>query len=154
MASSSDMASSSGVGRRRDVPSPDARMPPLALAAGVLGLVGALPTTFLAVVAVALGGLSAAAGPDPWTYLLLAAPLLQVLGATWLLARRSWLLLVLAVVPVALLTAAVIWAASTTEEAGGLGWPLLLLVVPVLAAVLAATPRVRHWVATRPRRAR
>lgn len=129
-------------------------MPPLALVAGVLGFVGALPTLFLAVVAVALGGLSADAGPDPWTYLVLAAPLLQVLGATWLLARRSWLLLVLAVVPVALLAAAVVRAATGTEDAGNPALPLLLLVAPVLAAVLAATPRVRRWVAGRPRRGR
>jgi hypothetical protein len=127
-------------------------MPPLALTAGVLGLVGALPTLFLAVIAVALGGLSADAGPDPWTYLLLVAPLVQVLGAAWLLARRSWLLLVLAVVPVAVLAAAIAWAATGTEDAGNPGLPLLLLVVPVLAAVLAATPRVRRWVTARPRR--
>jgi peptidoglycan/LPS O-acetylase OafA/YrhL len=129
-------------------------MPPLALTAGVLALVGALPTLFLAVVAVALGGLSADAGPDPWTYLLLAAPVVQVLGAAWLLARRSWLLLVLAVVPVAALAGAVVWAATGTEDAGNPALPLLLLVAPVLAAVLAATPRVRRWVAGRPRRTR
>jgi len=129
-------------------------MPSLALTAGVLGLVGALPTLFLAVIAVALGGLSADAGPDPWTYLLLVAPLVQVLGAAWLLARRSWLLLVLAVVPVAVLAAAIAWAATGTEDAGNPGLPLLLLVVPVLAAVLAATPRVRRWVTARPRRTR
>ena len=129
-------------------------MPPLALVAGVLGLVGALPPAFLAVIAVALGGLSADAGPDPWAYLLLAAPLVQVFGAVWLLARRSWLLLVLAVVPVAVLAGAVVWAATGTEDAGNPGLPLLLLVAPVLAAVLAATPRVRRWVAGRPRRTR
>jgi hypothetical protein len=124
------------------------------LTAGVLGLVGALPTLFLAVVAVALGGLSADAGPDPWTYLLLAAPVVQVLGAAWLLGRRSWLLLVLAVVPVAVLAGAVVWAATGTADAGNPALPLLLLVAPVLAAVLAATPRVRRWVAGRPRRTR
>ncbi|WP_166487424.1 hypothetical protein [Geodermatophilus obscurus] len=137
-----------------DLPPPDARMPPLALVAGVLGLVGALPPAFLAVIAVALGGLSADAGPDPWAYLLLAAPLVQVFGAVWLLARRSWLLLVLAVVPVAVLAGAVVWAATGTEDAGNPALPLLLLVAPVLAAVLAATPRVRRWVAARPRRTR
>ena len=129
-------------------------MPPLALVAGVLGLVGALPPAFLAVIAVALGGLSADAGPDPWAYLLLAAPLAQVFGAVWLLARRSWLLLVLAVVPVAVLAGAVVWAATGTADAGNPTLPLLLLVAPVLAAVLAATPRVRRWVAGRPRRTR
>src|SRR3712207_6511481 len=100
-------------------------MPPLALTAGVLGLVGALPTLFLAVIAVALGGLSADAGPDPWTYLLLLAPVLQVWGALWLLVRRGWLLLVLAVVPVAVLTGAVVWAATGTEDAGNPVLPLL-----------------------------
>jgi peptidoglycan/LPS O-acetylase OafA/YrhL len=129
-------------------------MPPLGIVAAVLGLVGALPPAFLAVIAVALGGLSADAGPDPWTYLLLLAPILQVWGAVWLLARRSWLLLVLAVVPVAVLAGAVVWAATGTEDAGSPALPLLLLVAPVLAAVLAATPRVRRWVAARPRRTR
>ena len=129
-------------------------MPPLALLAGILGLVGALPPAFLATVAVALGGLTADAGPDPWTYVLLVVPLLQIWAAVWLLSRRGWLPLVLAVLPVAVLTGAVIWAASATEDAGGLGWPLLMLVAPVLAAVLATTPRVRRWVTGRPGRGR
>ena len=129
-------------------------MPPLGLVAAVLGFVGALPPAFLAFMAVALGGLSADAGPDPWTYLLLLAPVLQVWGAVWLLARRSWLLLVLAVVPVAVLAGVVVWVATRTEEAGNPALPLLLLLAPVLAAVLAATPRVRRWVAGRPRRTR
>ncbi|SET01767.1 hypothetical protein [Geodermatophilus poikilotrophus] len=137
-----------------DLPPPDSRIPPLGIVAAVLGLVGALPPAFLAVIAVALGGLSADAGPDPWTYLLLLAPLLQVWGAVWLLARRSWLFLVLAVVPVAALAGAVVWAATGTEDAGNAALPLLLLVAPLLAAVLAATPRVRRWVAARPRRTR
>ncbi len=137
-----------------DLPPPGARIPPLGLVAVVLGIIGALPPAFLAVMAVALGGLTADAGPDPWTYLLLLAPVLQVWGALWLLARRGWLLLVLAVVPVAVLTAAVVWSATVTEGAGSPGWPLLLLVAPVLAAVLSATPRVRRWVTGRPRRTR
>ncbi|MGY1824364.1 hypothetical protein [Geodermatophilus sp. SYSU D00079] len=138
----------------RDVPPSDPRMPGLALAAGVLGIAGVLPPAFVAVLAVALGGLTADTGPDPWTYLLVLAPVVQLWGALWLLARRGWLLLVLSVLPVALLTGAVIWAAGQAEESGGLGWPLLLLVCPVVAAVLAATPRVRRWVAGRPQRAR
>ncbi|RBY74480.1 hypothetical protein DQ238_21820 [Geodermatophilus sp. TF02-6] len=125
-----------------------------ALAAAVAGIVGALPPAFVAVIAVALGGLSADTGPDPWTYLLILAPVLQICAALWLLARRGWLPLVLAVLPVALLTAGVVWAASSTEDAGGPGWALLMLVLPVLAAVLAATPRVRRWIAGRPPRER
>ncbi|MGY1638090.1 hypothetical protein ACI78V_15700 [Geodermatophilus sp. SYSU D00742] len=136
-----------------DVPPSDPRMPGPALAAGVLGIVGALPPAFVALSAVALGGLTADAGPDPWTYLLVVAPVLQLWGALWLLARRGWLLLVLSVVPVAVLTGAVIWAAARTET-GGSAWPLLLLVLPVLAAALALTRRVRRWIAGRPRRAR
>ncbi|MGY1634481.1 hypothetical protein ACI784_22505 [Geodermatophilus sp. SYSU D01186] len=137
-----------------DVPPSDPRMPGLALAAGAVGIVGVLPPAFVAVLAVALGGLAADTGPDPWTYLLLVAPFVQLWGALWLLARRGWLLLVLSVLPVAVLTGAVIWAAAQAEESGGLGWPLLLLVLPVVAAVLAVTPRVRRWIAGRPRRAR
>lgn len=126
----------------------------MALIAGALGILGALPTLFFAVIAAALGGVAADTGPDPWTYLLIAAPLVQVFGATWLLARRSWLVLVLSVVPVAVLAGAVAWAAAGNEDAGNPALPLLLLLVPVLAAVLATTPRVRRWVAGRPRRGR
>ncbi len=129
-------------------------MPPPAVLAAALGMIGAIPTGFLALMAVALGGLSADAGPDPWTYLLVVAPLVQVCAAIWLLARRGWLPTVLAVVPVALLAGAVVWAATGTEDAGNPGLPLLLLVAPVLAAVLAATPRVRRWVAGRQRHTR
>jgi hypothetical protein len=136
-----------------DVPPSDPHMPGLALAAGILGLVGALPPAFVAVLAVALGGLVADTGPDPWTYLLVVAPVVQLWGALWLLVRRGWLLLVLSVIPVAVLTGAVIWAAEQAEASGGSGWPLLLLVFPVAAAALAVTPRVRRWTAGRPRRA-
>ena len=125
-------------------------MPGAALAAGVLGLVGALPPAFLAVVVVALGGLSGDTGPDPWTYLLLLAPVLQVWAAVWLLARRGWLPLVLGCLPVGAFTGAGVWTAARAD-AGGAGWPLLLLLFPVLGAALALTPRVRGWVAARPR---
>ncbi len=131
----------------------DPRMPGLAIAAGVLGILGAVPPLFVAVLAVALGGLSADTGPDPWTYLLLAAPAVQLAGALWLLARRGWLLLVLSVLPVAMLTGAVIVTAAE-DDAGGLGLPLLLVAAAGLAAALALTPRVRRWVAGRPRRVR
>jgi hypothetical protein len=140
-------------GTRSGAPSTDPRIPAAALAAGVLGIVGALPPAFLAVTAVALGGLTADAGPDPWTYLLLLAPLVLLAGAMLLLARRSWLLLVLGVLPVAVLTGAVIWAVADTEE-GSVFWPLLLLAFPLVAAALALTPRVRGWVSARPRPAR
>jgi hypothetical protein len=140
-------------GTRSGAPSTDPRIPPAALAAGVLGIVGAMPPAFLAVIGVALGGLSGDDGPDPWTYLLLLAPLLLLAGAVLLLARRSWLLLVLGVVPVAVLTGAVIWAGAETEG-GSVFWPLLLLAFPLVSAALALTPRVRGWVSARPRPAR
>ena len=135
-----------------DLPPPDARTPPPAILAAALGLIGAVPTGFLAVIAVALGGLTADAGFDPWAYLLVIAPLVQIWAAIWLLARRGWLPMVIAVVPVAVLAGVVVWTATRTEEAGNPALPLLLLLAPVVAAVLAATPRVRRWVAARPRR--
>jgi len=127
-------------------------MPPLALTAGALGLVGVLPTLFLAVTAVALGGLAADTGPDPVSHLLVLAPLVQLWAAGWLLARRGWLPMVIAVVPVAVFAGVVVRAATGTADAGNPALPLLLLVAPVLAAVLAATPRVRRWVAGGARR--
>jgi peptidoglycan/LPS O-acetylase OafA/YrhL len=128
-------------------------MPGLALAAGIIGIVGAVPLMFVAVLAVALGGLSADTGPDPWTYLLILAPLLEVFGAVWLLARRSWLPLVLALVPTVVLTVAVIVTAAG-QDSEGLGWPLLLVAGPAVAAALALAPSVRRWTAGRPRRTR
>ena len=127
-------------------------MPPPAVLAAALGFIGAFPTGFLAVIAVALGWLTADAGFDPWAYLLVVAPLVQVWAAIWLLARRGWLPTVLAVVPVAVLAGVVVWTATRTEEAGNPALPLLLLLAPVIAAVLATTPRVRRWVGGRPRR--
>ncbi|RFU22620.1 hypothetical protein [Geodermatophilus marinus] len=148
------MPPSTGRSARGDVPPADPRMPGAAIGAVVLGFVGALPPAFVAFFAVALGGLTADAGPDPWTYLLLAVPVVQAVAAVLLLARRAWLPTVLAVLPVGLFTGGVIWAAAQAAEPSGLGWPLLLLVAPVGAAVLAATARVRRWVAGRPRRGR
>ncbi|SFL18265.1 hypothetical protein [Geodermatophilus ruber] len=133
------------------MPPSDPRMPGLALAAGLVGFLGALPPALLAVVAIALGGLSGDAGPDPWTYLLVAAAVLQVAAAAWLVARRAWWPLVLAVLPLAVFTGAVIAAG---QGDGGRAWPLLLLVLPVIAAGLALTPPVRRWVTGRPRPAR
>jgi hypothetical protein len=135
-----------------DVPLSDPQIPVPALVGGILGIVGAMPLAFVALTAVALGGLRGDTGPDPWTYVLLVVPLLQLWAAVWLLARRAWLPLVLVLVPVAALVAAVIWVVSSVKDAGGLGWPLMVLAAPALAAVLAATPRVRRWVAGRPPR--
>ncbi|MGY1689633.1 hypothetical protein [Geodermatophilus sp. SYSU D01105] len=143
---------SSHPARAGGVPPSDPRTPGLALAAGVLGILGAVPLLFVAVFAVALGGLSADSGPDPWTYLLLLAPVVQLAGALWLLLRRGWLPLVLSVLPVAVLTGAVV-VAATREDAGSPAWPLMLVALPVLAAALALTPRVRRWTAGRSRRA-
>ncbi|SNS47913.1 hypothetical protein SAMN06893096_104294 [Geodermatophilus pulveris] len=148
------MAPPRGRDRAPDLPPSDASTPPSAVAAAALGVVGALPTGFLAVVAVALGGVTADAGSDPWAYLLVVVPLVQVSAAAWLLARRGWLPTVLALVPVAVLAGVVVWTAARTEEAGNPALPLLLLLAPGLAAALAATPRVRRWVRGRPGRGR
>jgi hypothetical protein len=134
------------------VPPPDPRIPGPAIAAGALGILGAVPPLFVAVLAVMLGGLNADTGPDPWTYLLLVAPVVQLAGALWLLLRRGWLPLVVSVLPVAVLTGAVVVVAAR-EDAGNPAWPLVLVALPVLAGALALTPRVRRWTAGRPRRA-
>ncbi|MFW3169039.1 hypothetical protein [Geodermatophilus sp. CPCC 206100] len=147
------MSTPPGRSRRRapDVVPADPSMPGLALAAGIVGIIGAVPLLFVAVLAVALGGLSADSGPDPWTYLLILAPLLQLFGAVCLLVRRGWLPLVLALVPTVVLTVAVIVTAAG-QGSEGLGWPLLLVAGPVVAAALALAPSVRRWIAGRPRR--
>ncbi|MCF6507818.1 hypothetical protein E9549_10445 [Blastococcus sp. MG754426] len=136
----------SGPRARGDTGAPSPRIPGIALAAAAIGVIGAMPSVLLALLVLGLEGSQAVTSGVSWTWLLLIAPLVQLFAAFWLLARRGWLPMALAWLPIALFTGAA--AVTGAESAGGVAaLALLQLVLPVLAAVLASTRRVRRWTA-------
>jgi hypothetical protein len=122
-----------------------ATIPGPAIAAAVLGLLSAAIPTLLVLLFLVMswGDL---AGTD-WASVLIPAVLIAglVAGAVLLLRGRSWLLLV---VSAGALTAAVLAGMLLGGWGGGPFGPLAL-VAPLVAAVLAALPGVRAWVAAR-----
>jgi hypothetical protein len=127
--------------------------PKPAVAAGVLGIAGALPLALLVGNAVALGGFWADTRVEWWLYPLLAAPILQLWGAIALLNGRSWRLLVLTCLPGTALFGYLAYLLAVDGSGRGLGWYSLALAAPVPALLLAMLPSVRQWVATRRRAA-
>ena len=120
-------------------------MPGAAVAATVLGLLSAaVPMLVLLFVLLISGG---ELQPTDWLYLLIPGALIMglVVGAVQLFQGRSWL--VLAVSAGALATVVLAAFVSGGWDGGPFG-PLALL-VPLVAAVLAALPVVRAWVAAR-----
>ncbi|MGY1837149.1 hypothetical protein ACI79P_18820 [Blastococcus sp. SYSU DS0510] len=132
---------------RGDTGTPSPRIPGIALAAAAIGIVGAMPSVLLALIVLGLEGWQAVTSGLSWTWLLLIAPVVQLLAAFWLLARRGWLPLALAWVPIALFIGAVAVVGADAPEGGAAALALLQLALPVLAAVLASTRRVRRWTA-------
>ena len=126
------------------------RRPRTALVAGVLGLVSVVPLTLLTVAAVIFGGLWGDAAVEWWLYLLPVIPLLELCGAICLLGRRGWRLPALSFVPGAGLFVVMLGAQLTHRDGLGLGWYVLVLVVPLLALALTPAPSVRRWIARRP----
>ena len=120
-------------------PQDDAGVPRTALAAGVLGIAGALPPAYLSALLLGLSRLDDGTAEPAWA-LLLVVPVLQVAGAVWLLCRRGWRPMVLASLPATVLLVRAI---------DGLGAFAVLVGCPVLAAVLALTPSTRSWIAAR-----
>lgn len=127
------------------------RMPRIALAAGVLGIVGVVPLALLTVAAVTFGGLWGDDAVEWWLYLLPVIPLLELWGAILLLNRRSWRLPALSFVPGVGMFAVMLGAQLTDRDGLGLGWYVLTLVVPLLALALTPAPSVRRWIARGPR---
>lgn len=125
--------------------------PNVAVAAGVLGIGGALPLALLVGNSVALGGLGGATGVQWWLYPLLVAPVLQLWGAISLLSGRSWVLLVLTCLPGTAVFGYLLYLLAVDGRGGGLGWYSLALGAPLLALLLALLPPVRSWVADRRR---
>jgi hypothetical protein len=122
-------------------------MPRTALVAGALGIAGTLPLAFLVGTAVALGGLWGDTGAEWWLYPLLAAPLLQLWGSIELLIGRIWWLLVVSCLPGTALLGYLVHGQLVHGQ--GLGWYTPALGAPVLALLLAGSPGVRRWVASR-----
>jgi hypothetical protein len=128
-------------------PSPASSAPAPAMLAGVLGIAGALPVLYLGMLVWALGGLSSDGSGRSWALLPLVAAATQLAGGVRLLRRRDWRLLVAGCVPVAVFVAGVLARSLAVGEIPPVG--TLLLAGPVLALVLALTPRARQWVAGR-----
>lgn len=141
--------------RRRTAPVDPATRPapPAAIAAGVLGIAGALPLALLVGAAVALGGLWTDVRVEWWLYPLLAAPVAQVGSAIVLLTGRGWRLLVVSCLPATALFGYLLHVRFAEADGLGLGYVTFALGAPLPAMLLAATPPVRRWVAAR-RRAR
>jgi hypothetical protein len=151
--SSSAAADSPSERARALLPGAAARMPWTALTAGICGVVGIVPLLLMALLLFALGGLSSDSAREPWVWLILLAPVVQLLAAMWLFSRRGWVPLVLAVLPAAGLTWAIYWSARTDDDPVGVG-PLLIVLFPLLAAGFAVARPTRQWVAGRPGRKR
>lgn len=121
-------------------------MPPApAIAAAVLGLLSAGVPAVFAVIALAFSG-GEFAGNE---WLLVVVPLLLlvglVAGAVLLLAGRSWLVLALG----AGALTALVFTGYVMGGWGGGAFGVLTVLVPLLATVLAALPRVRSWIRAR-----
>jgi hypothetical protein len=122
------------------------RTPPVpAILAVPLALLSALAVGFFSVIALAFSNGKFDGGG--WLVVLIPALLAValVVGVVLLLAGVSWLALV---VPAGGLAAVLLVA----EVAGSLGAGMVVVLaalVPGVAAVLAALPSVRHWVAAR-----
>ncbi len=128
-------------------------MPWTALTAGICGVVAIVPLLLMALLLFAIGGFSSDAAREPWVWLVFLAPVVQLVAALWLLTRRGWVPLVLAVLPSVALTWLIYGAAREEDEAVGVG-PLLIVLFPLLAAGFAVARPTRAWLAARPGRVR
>lgn len=122
------------------------RSPPVpAITAAVLALVSGMVPALFVLVVLALSGLRF----QGTEWLILAVPVVLacalVVGAVLLLLGRSWLALTL---PAGAL-AAVVLAGNLLGSWDSRLWAVPAWVAPGLAAVLAALPGVRRWVAAR-----
>ncbi|MGY1814110.1 hypothetical protein [Blastococcus sp. SYSU D00820] len=109
-----------------------------------LSVVAVAVLLMLAFLLYALGGLSGDGVREPWVWVVMLCPLVQLFGTMWLVTRRGWVPMVVAVVPAALF-AGLLYA---NAGEGGVGaWPLMIVGFPLAAAVLAASPPSRRWLA-------
>jgi hypothetical protein len=128
-------------------------MPWTALTAVICGVVAVVPLLLMALLLFALGGLNSDNAREPWVWLILLSPVIQIFATLWLFTRHGWVPLVLAVAPAAVFTGAIFWSARDNDEAVGFG-PLLIVLFPLLAAGFAVARPTREWLAGRPGRAR
>ena len=124
------------------------RRPPVAaLLAAPLAVLSALAVAFFGVIALAFSN----GQLDDGAWLFIAVPavlsLWLVVGALLLLLGRSWLAVFL---PAAGLGVMVVWGVLQGTLGGDNGAFLVLVwALPIVTAVLAVLPPVRHWVAAR-----
>ena len=124
---------------------PVAPTPPAAVAGAVAAFLGALVSLWLAVVLVALGEPDSGGIGRAWALVPLVGAAALTGGGVQLLRRRGWWLLA------AGLAAAVAFVARLSTDSASLGEPapwglgILVLAGPVVALLLALTPRVRDW---------
>jgi hypothetical protein len=142
--------------------------PALVIAAGVGGFLTVVPAVFLAFVGsaaflLAVGGVATLPWSDGATGEVLvslalpvqlgaaavALPVLQVVGAVRLMSRRDRWMLVFSGLP---MTALAGWLLGEVLLSDGQAWPLLVLLGPTVAPVLALLPSVGRWLADAPGR--
>jgi hypothetical protein len=126
-------------------PAPVRLRPPLAaIAAAVLAVLSATVPGVLFLILLAL--YEGETGAQQWLWLALTAGLFValVVGAVLLLLGRSWLALVVPAASVFVLVVAIGLNGGSSRVPG-----VLVLTVPLAAAVLGAQPAVRRWVRAR-----
>ena len=122
--------------------------PALAVAAGVLGLVGAAVATLMAIALVGLGALTEGEGGAGWWLAgLLVAAVAQAWGALRLLRRSGWVLLAVASVPGLLPAVALfgVWLEYRQDPS----IMEALAAVPLVTLLVTVLPPVRRWAAPR-----
>ncbi len=125
---------------------PDEDWPPaLVIVAGVGAFLGAVPGVLFAAFVVMTGGLGLFYVADPAiATVCVVLPALLVVGAVRLMSRRGRWLLICAGLPV---TAFAGWMLVGVVLGDGAAWPLLALLGPAGAPLLAMQPSVGEWLA-------
>ncbi len=128
---------------QHSAPSPADRVPVLAVAAAVLGLLSATTGGVMALALVGLGALGQDDGAAWWLAGLLLAAVGQGWGAVQLLRRRGRLLLALGTLPG--LLPALGFVGVWLEYREGLPTIIGLAAVPLLALLCTLAPPVGRW---------
>ena len=124
---------------------PVAPTPPAAVAGAVAAFLGALVSLWLSLVLVALGEPDSGGIGRAWAVVPLVAAAALTAGGVALLRRRGWWPLAVGLAAAAVFVARLYADAAAMGEPAPWGLGTLVLAGPVLALLLALTPRVRDW---------